>query len=106
MESGEKPRYRSPALDAIWSTASRPIVAWRADGGHGPMQGRIDDVSVARPRPLYEAAGVEGAPARRHYRRISRTTALTDILSVATAMLVAHWLVPGDAASSRGSSAA
>jgi FlaA1/EpsC-like NDP-sugar epimerase len=65
------------------------------------MQGRIDDVSVARPRPLYEAAGVEGAPARRHYRRISRTTALTDILSVATAMLVAHWLVPGDAASSR-----
>lgn len=57
------------------------------------MQGRIEDVSIPRARQPHDASGVEIAPARVHYRRIYRKTALTDILSVASAMLVAHLLV-------------
>lgn len=70
------------------------VAARAADRGDGLMQGRIEDVSIPRARPLHEVAGVQGAPARLHYRRIYRKTALTDVLAVALAMLVAYRVAP------------
>ena len=65
------------------------------------MQGRIEDVSIPRVRPIRRAERGQQAPARVQYRRIYRKTAVTDILSVASAMLAAHWLVFGGAALSK-----
>jgi len=59
------------------------------------MQGRVEDVQLVEGRALEPTIHVPdlGAPtARDQYRRLYRWMALTDMLSVALAMLVAFWL--------------
>lgn len=63
------------------------------------MEGRIDDVVVPAERtPLRLAAA--GVSVRDRYRHVYRLVALTDLLAIASAMLLAYWIrfdvrVPG-----------
>jgi exopolysaccharide biosynthesis polyprenyl glycosylphosphotransferase len=65
------------------------------------MQGRIEDAASADRRPHVlpvQPAGIEGPrpeSARMQYRRLYRLIALTDVLSLAAALLVASWVRVG-----------
>ena len=59
------------------------------------MLGRVEDISTQRQetRPLSGVAEVvRGDTARAQYRRLYRKVAVTDVLSVAAALLVTEWL--------------
>jgi exopolysaccharide biosynthesis polyprenyl glycosylphosphotransferase len=61
------------------------------------VQGRFEDVGAAENVRSYRADGVEitidrGLSARDRYRRLYRWIGLTDVLSIAVALLLAYWV--------------